>query len=97
MAFWNRNKPVEDETYKSVPDDMLPMSSPGAVMPMPPRSSSYIEIVQSKKGNTHVRIRGGNHKIRFNGENMYSIRNARRAAKLLSSETGFRVVDRTRQ
>lgn len=60
-------------------------------------TTSYIEIYASKKGNHHLRIRGGNNKIRFHSENFYSKRNARRAAKLLSEETGLAIVDRSNQ
>ena len=58
--------------------------------------TTYIEIYESKKGRCHIRVKGGNNKIRFHSENYYSKRNARRAALLFSNETGFKIVDRTK-
>jgi uncharacterized protein YegP (UPF0339 family) len=60
-----------------------------------PKTTSYIEIHQTKKRNFGIRIKGGNHKIKFNTENYYSHPNAVRAANLFSKETGLKVVDRT--
>ena len=72
---------------------VIPVNNNTLVLPPKP-PTSYIEIY-TNKGNYHIRIRGGNNKIRFFGENMYSYSNAVRAARLFSKETGLRVVNRS--
>jgi hypothetical protein len=85
MSIFNRNKRAMIQTN----------GRPVAELVAPPKApTSYIEIF-TNKGNYHIRIRGGNNKIRFHGENMYSYSNAVRAAKLFSKETGLKVVNRS--
>lgn len=92
MGLFNRTRRTnEGENPRTWPPVKLELPEQTTIEP-----TSYIEIYESKKGNCHLRIKGGNNKIRFHSENYYSHVNAVRAARLFSKETGLTVVDRTK-